>query len=309
MAATERVFCAVQGRAAGDPIAGTGKHAHRNLLISWPIGKWTRSLRRASDMSEAVLDRVEAVFATGRRVNLIHRRQQSAERHRIYLMPENLAVDVDRERLPDFLDALLGDAPLEPWGAVTAPSPLILCCTHSKKDKCCAKFGSAAYRLLADAAAASGHAFEVWQSSHLGGCRLAATAMVFPSTRKYGRIGEADILPLFEAERCDRPYPPCYRGNSALTPLEQCAEVAALNWLARRDIHARVETACADPETEGEGAATVRVRWRSARAQGQVAVTCVTGTVSRFDTCADIGPDGPTASAVWLARHIEPVAG
>ncbi|WP_148861254.1 sucrase ferredoxin [Marinobacter fonticola] len=307
MADINRVFCAVQSRDAGDPLAGTGAHAQRNLLISWPSGKWLRSLRRASDMSEAVVDRIEAVVAAGRRVNLIHRRQQPANRHRIYLMPEKLQLDVEREQLPDVLDALLNNAPLDRWCASEAPKPLILCCTHGKKDKCCAKFGNATYQSLVKVVAESGHAFEVWQSSHLGGCRLAASVMVFPSTRKYGRLGEADIMPLLDAEANDRPYPPCYRGHSALTPVEQCAEVAALQWLAERNIVARVSIGPIEPGEGEETITTVSVNWQNRREQGQLLLRCVKSEVLRFDTCADIGPDGPTASAVWRVQHLKPV--
>ncbi|WP_165855730.1 sucrase ferredoxin [Marinobacter sp. JSM 1782161] len=303
MAREATVFCATQSRQVDDPLPGTGAHATCNLLISWPSGKWLRSLRKARDMSDAVLDRIEAVFAGGRRVNLIHRQQQASDRHRIYLMPENLTLEVPRKQLPDFLEALLNGDDLEAWGATRADKPLILCCTHGKKDKCCAKFGNATFQALERAVAQGGGRFEVWQSSHLGGCRLAASTMVFPATRKYGRLDAGHIEPLLAAELADRPYWPCYRGNSTLNPLQQCAEVAALQWLESNGVVARVE-----PESGGEvaeGRATVVCAWRSDDAQGRLVVHCAQSRVLRYDTCADIGPDGPSTATVWRASDVQ----
>ncbi|MBU2955868.1 sucrase ferredoxin [Marinobacter sp. F3R08] len=91
-------------------------------------------------------------------------------------------------------------------------------CTHGKKDKCCAKFGYRSYKAQGNAAQQHAHPFDVWESSHLGGCRLAASVMVFPALRKHCRLTADDVPHLLQAESEDRPYRPCYRGDSTLTP-------------------------------------------------------------------------------------------
>lgn len=70
---------------------------------------------------------------------------------------------------------------------------LVLCCTHGRHDRCCAKFGFAAYKALVAAAERRWRdRFSVWEVTHLGGCRLAASVMLFPEMRKYGRLAPAD---------------------------------------------------------------------------------------------------------------------
>lgn len=297
-------FCAVESAAQGDPLAGSGVHAERNLLLSWPRRHWGRNLRRANGMSEALLARLDALAEGGRRVNLIHRRDQPEESHRLYLMPENREFAVPRDELPAFFEAFEHDADLAAWERPAPTAPLLLCCTHGKKDKCCAKFGYAAYKALAAAVEARPDLpFEVWESTHLGGCRLAASALVFPALRKYGRIPPDDVIPLLESEAAGRPYLPCYRGDSRLSPLEQCAQVAALEWLAERGEPATaLEVVGVEERTER---ARVTLAWRD-REGGELSITCETREVLRLDTCADIDDGGPSLSRVWQATAIEP---
>ncbi|PXX99488.1 sucrase ferredoxin [Halomonas sp. LBP4] len=290
-------FCARESLALGDPLAGTAAHAERNLLISWPRAKWQRSLRQASDMAAPVKARLEAIAESGRRVNLIHRRGEDASLHRVFLMPERREYRVPREELDDFLAALSrGEAPSR-WHRGTVEPSLILCCTHGKKDKCCAKFGFATYKAIAEAIRDQALPFEVWESTHLGGCRLAASAVVFPALRKYGRITDADVVPLLESEAANRPYLPCYRGDSRLTPLAQCAQVAALEWLAARHLQAEVEVA--EPSDPEAASCRLIAEWQTTDAHGRLAITCVQRTLERFDTCADLDADTPKPGRVW----------
>lgn len=303
MSAVQR-FCARESAALGDPLAGSAAHAERNLLLSWPRAKWRRNLRQASDMPVEVSDRLDALAAEGRRVNLIHRRDQRPDRHRLYLMPENRRYEVPRDALPAFLAALQEGESLARWEIAPPQGPLLLCCTHGKKDKCCAKFGYATYKALAEAVAERSLPFEVWESTHLGGCRLAASAVVFPALRKYGRIGAEDVVPLLESETAERPYLPCYRGDSRLSPLQQCAQVAALEWLAARGIRVANLRVEATRDEAPQGAVTLH--WTDDRHRGRLRVSCMTRELLRHDTCADIDGDGPQRRAIWYPHAIHP---
>ncbi|WP_069384189.1 sucrase ferredoxin [Halomonas caseinilytica] len=295
-------FCAVESRAIDDPLVGSGTHPERNLLLSWPRSKWQRNLRQASDMPEALLAALHALPDEGRRVNLIHRREQSERHHRVFLMPERQAFDIPRDTLGDFIAALRRGDDLSTWQPSTVERSLVLCCTHGKKDKCCAKFGFATYKALAEAVRQRDLPFEVWESTHLGGCRLAASALLLPQLRKYGRIGDDDVLPLLESEARGRPYLPCYRGDSRLTPHQQCAQVAALEWLAARGLEADVrvedDTAEAD-ETDRD----LVVTWHTGRQEGKLTIRCHALELMRYDTCADL-PNGPSPSRVWRAVEV-----
>lgn len=298
-----RRFCATESVAIGDLLVGTAAHAERNLLLSWPRAKWGRSLRQASDMPESVSTTLADIAAGGRRVNLIHRREQPSHRHRLFLMPECRVYDVAREQLTGFLRALHDGTSLVRWQAGTVGGSLMLCCTHGKKDRCCAKFGYRAYKAIADTARCRDLPIDVWESTHLGGCRLAASAVVFPALRKYGRITDADVVPLLESEAADRPYLPCYRGDSRLTPVQQCAQVAALEWLAARDIPADVvvEPAPADDEAL---ARELTVRWSGRHGGGSLRVICRARDLLRHDTCADVDGAGARLSRVWHATVV-----
>lgn len=300
-----RRFCALESKAAGDPLAGTASHPVPNLLVSWPRGRWSRSLRLAVDMPDELTAAIEGVVSEGRRVNLIHRRQQPAGVHRLFLMPERQMFDLDRCQLPAFLAALRNRESLTSWRPRPVHGSLLLCCTHGRKDKCCAKFGYGTYKALAAAAESRGLPFDVWESTHLGGCRLAASAMVFPALRKYGRIEAADVEPLLASEAGNRPYLPCYRGDSTLTPVQQCAEVAALEWLESREPGARIwldEPIGEDPGNMAE----VRVHWRKASNGGELRIRCQVRELLRHDTCADFDKGEATPSKVWTVTGIRP---
>jgi hypothetical protein len=60
---------------------------------------------------------------------------------------------------------------------------LHLVCTNGNRDKCCAKFGLEIYQEMA-----THHGDNVWQTTHLGGHRFAATAVSLPQGIVHGRI-------------------------------------------------------------------------------------------------------------------------
>ncbi|WP_273426288.1 sucrase ferredoxin [Marinobacter sp.] len=295
-------FCAIESVNSGDPLAGTGTHPERNLLISWPRRKWSRSLRIATDMNPELQDQVETMAEAGRRVNLIHRRGWPERLHRLYLFPENLCFDIKREALSEFLDALRAGRSLAKWTPKRPSSNLILCCTHGKKDKCCAKFGYTTYRALVKEAEHKGSEIDIWESSHLGGCRLAASVVVFPALRKYGRISQEDVGSLVEHEAAGRIYLPCYRGSSILAPVQQCAETAALRWLEEQKLAATL--AIGETVHNQDGSVVVPIRWHHANEIGGILeARCETREVYRPDTCANLDED-PTASECWFVTRL-----
>ncbi|MBL3556341.1 MULTISPECIES: sucrase ferredoxin [Marinobacter] len=305
MNAAAHRFCSVESVEAGDPLAGTATHPASNLLISWPRPKWSRSLRIARDMGDDLAERIDRLAAGGRRVNLIDQRGRPAFLHRLYLLPEGRWFDVPRNDLNAFLEDLESGKDLAPWSGRQMTRPLVLCCTHGRKDKCCAKFGYTTYQELASTVANRKLPFEVWESSHLGGCRLAASVMVFPAMRKYGRVAPEQVLPLLQQEANGMPYLPCYRGQSLLTPAQQCAEIAALEWLEARNINARLSVMAESEGGEDDGV-TVQVQWRAGDASGVLVARCGTTEVMRVDTCADLD-EGPTTSVCWVVNDIRPL--
>ncbi|ABC30206.1 uncharacterized protein conserved in bacteria containing thioredoxin-like domain [Hahella chejuensis KCTC 2396] len=293
-------FCAQASRDADEPLAGTGFHPQSNLLLSWPIAGWTRTYHQAKDMSETESGLVAALVAQGRRVNLMHRADQSKTLRRAYLMPEREAYDIPREQLEAFLLALRQGRSLAAWYCGPAPAKVVLCCTHGVKDKCCAKFGVAGFKAL-EQAAQNFPGVEVWQSSHLGGCRFAATALVFPDMRKYGRIEPERARPLLESEMDNLPYLPCFRGDSTLTPIQQIAEIEARKRIGAEG-HQPTQLEIVAEQSHGEEQAEIAFSWRTDTAQGRLLIRLEAASFRRYDMCSDIDADtGPTDRRTWRA--------
>lgn len=298
-------FCAQYSQDVGEPLAGTAAHLLSNLLLSWPIGDWMRTYHQAKTMTPAVSERISALVKAGRRVNLINRADQAAEVHRAYLMPECQAFDVPRDELADFLDAVKQQSSLARWHSGAVNTRILLCCTHGVKDKCCAKFGNAGFKALDLASHAFPGEFEIWQSTHLGGCRLASSALMFPAMRKYGRIEPPKALALLQAERQDQPYLPHYRGDAALSPVQQVADIAARQQLQTLGIvPLRIELH--ETTAEIDGGHGFDAHWHSATGQGRVTVQLEPITSVRYGTCADIDAGEPPAAVdTWQPLAIQ----
>lgn len=72
--------------------------------------------------------------------------------------------------------------------------PLVLVCAHGKVDRCCARFGRPVVAALHAA-----HPDITWETTHVGGCRLAANLVVLPDLAFYGRL-----TPEWAVEAVDR---------------------------------------------------------------------------------------------------------
>ncbi|MCD6004641.1 sucrase ferredoxin [Halomonas sp. IOP_6] len=260
----KHTFCADLSREQSDPLAGSAAHAELNLLISWPRAKWLRKLRHASDMNDTLKQTLDDIADSGLRINLIQQPGMDKHQHQVFLMPERRRFLIARHHLEDFLSALQAGNSLAEWEQPPLEKDLLLCCTLGTKDKCCAKYGYQTYKALAQTVADHQLPFEVWESSHLGGCR----------------------------------------GSSQLTPAQQYAELAALTHLSTQlstDQHQPQLTLLDDSGSEQER--LIRWQWQRGNTQGQLSVRCQAITIMRIDTCADL-EKGPTESTVWHITQV-----
>jgi len=105
-------------------------------------------------------------------------------------------------------------------GAEVMDESLVLVCTHGLRDRCCAVEGVPVYNALADHADG-----DVWQTTHLGGHRFAATLVVLPEGLQFGRVlphevgGLMDGLSRGKIYRLDR-----FRGRVSASRIAQVAE-------------------------------------------------------------------------------------
>lgn len=105
--------------------------------------------------------------------------------------------------------------------------PVLLVCTHAKRDQCCALEG----RPILDALAGELGPDALWECSHLGGHRFAPTTLLLPTGQVLGRVGAEDALAAHRDAGVGLLWPGGGRrdrGRSHLTPELQAAEAWAL---------------------------------------------------------------------------------
>jgi hypothetical protein len=226
--------CADATLMRGEPIAASALHCRRFLLLEVP-GPWGRSALDESHMEADVARRLgDAADASDARVVLIRRpgRHPSAGDQ-----PRNLAWAIADtspgttgilwgywQRPADLLSLDLAAA-VPGWAGETGPQRVALVCTNGKRDRCCAVRGRPVAAWIADATG-----WDAWESSHLGGHRFAATALLLPSGDMFGQLepeSAVEVLRQFDAGRI---MPAHYRGQCA----QPLAAQAALHTAAVR---------------------------------------------------------------------------
>lgn len=112
---------------------------------------------------------------------------------------------------------------IQATGAELMDLPLILVCTHSKRDRCCALRGRPIAAHLADVLPPGA----TWECSHTGGHRFAPVGIVLPTGYTYGRLSEPSAMVAY-LSLAGRSVPSLHglRGRSTDTPAEQAADVA-----------------------------------------------------------------------------------
>jgi hypothetical protein len=224
-----RPLCADASRASGEALEATASRIEHWLLVEH-AGYWPYDPLDATVFTGAVRDHLAAQLArlphsrllltkrpgrfAGERVRVVY--GSTPERGRRFY-----TVELERHRDVaelDFAAALLGERaafgqPLE--------HPLLLVCTHGKRDRCCARYGQPLCQALHDAA----HSSWVWQCSHVGGDRFAANLVCLPEGLYFGRVRRAQadaLLRAYVGGRIDLEH---YRGRSCYTFAVQAAEL------------------------------------------------------------------------------------
>lgn len=99
------------------------------------------------------------------------------------------------------------------WRIDQTGRPTLAICTHGTRDRCCAKFGFAAFQAARKLVEQGVSPYEPIETSHLGGDRFAATGIFFPSGSMYAHLGDLDLAALCVAETEGRLDPKRYRGR------------------------------------------------------------------------------------------------
>ena len=227
-AAPEASACSAASARLGEPLAGTAPVAARWLAIEQP-GSWgARALTESHFPPELGRALSLKADAAGARIAMIRRPGQHAEHdpgapRRIFLAdtrPGRGALWSWSTNDPATLLDLDFDIPGKPEHA----APVLLVCTNSRRDACCAISGRALAAWLAEDARTDSDA--VWESDHLGGHRFAPTAVVLPTGHVYGRLDGPAARDLLRDAAAGRVGGALCRGRSTWSRPGQAAELA-----------------------------------------------------------------------------------
>jgi hypothetical protein len=99
--------------------------------------------------------------------------------------------------------------------------PMLLVCTHGRKDACCAIKG----RPVADALAAR-YPEQTWQCTHFGGDRWAGNLLIAPHGLMYGQLDAESAPEVGSAAQRGEVTLTNLRGRTGINPFAQVAEIA-----------------------------------------------------------------------------------
>lgn len=215
-----------------EPLAGTAPFARSWLVVEHP-GPWGRDALTDSGLPNRFVERITHAqkqtplrFLAARRLGEDRRHSSSPladnAQRRVWLAScdahEAITRSVEIQDVNEILEwdlLAFGNGRIPDIGD-RIDTPLEFVCTHSRRDACCAIWGRGRI-----ASVPSNLREQVWECSHLGGHRFAATSLFLPSGRLYGRLGE--YSPKGQG-RLVEPDPANLRGPSYLPAPLQAAE-------------------------------------------------------------------------------------
>jgi hypothetical protein len=217
---TRRPLCAEASRARDEPLFATASRVDTWLLVEYR-GTWARDLLGGSRLSAAVKSHLERELAPLTRPRLLFIRRPERRPGQgvvVYVArTRERGSSLRRLELEEYEDLLGLD--LEVGPGTTAEGPLVVVCTHGKRDACCARFGFALYDELRGAPGP-----EVWQSSHVGGDRFAGNLVVLPQGLTFGRVGREEATHVVGRALAGELELEHYRGRSSYSFPVQAAE-------------------------------------------------------------------------------------
>lgn len=213
-------FCSDLARDAGAPLAGTASRAELWLLLQHDA-PWGADAVADDELGPGVREwlsaQLAALGAMGKARGLLVRQERGPGAAREEGARGFLAVArEERQELYAFAAARVEDltgldlsTELARGTLVRATDPVTLVCVNGRRDRCCARRGLPTYRALTQLGGSA-----VWQSTHQGGHRYAATGLWLPEGVGYGFLGPEDAAPLATARARGALHLPRFRGRT-----------------------------------------------------------------------------------------------
>lgn len=217
-----------------EPLPGTAKTGYGFVLLEHP-GPWSRDVLDGDTFPPEFTARLEAHLKAAKMgLQLIRkpgREGRQIDGHTVFLVFSEQAV-IERLVVDDpagVLDLDLSGPGRNgaDLGAQRVDHPVLLICTHAKRDVCCAIKG----RPLAAELAVQFPSGFVWESSHTKGHRFAPSMLLMPWNYSFGRLNAEATAALLTAAQRGEFFHPGNRGRGTLDARGQVAELAVAEQL------------------------------------------------------------------------------
>lgn len=198
-------FCSRVSIAAHEHFAGTGVRGQAYVFLPVPKRVWHEQEMNSHWASREELQAIRAARKAGVVTRLYNPPNGGPDDAPVYVHTRD---DLPAPRLRPLLE-LIGRR----WRIDATGRPRLAICTHGTRDRCCAKYGFAAFQAARKLLQEGVSPFEPIETSHLGGDRFAATGIFFPTGSMYAHLGDLDLAALCATEAAGRLDPARYRGG------------------------------------------------------------------------------------------------
>ena len=228
--------CAEESRAAEETLAGTFKPADTFFLIESSLpdyGGWGGEAVKSAATRGPFAPYLAHLQSAPRAKALFIRRPQFQARNFYIALTNQAKPRIYHTTLADYdellkldINSLAADsAPRIGGREMTEIDELYTVCANGRHDPCCAALGAPVYHELAAQAGQE----RVWQTTHIGGHRMAATMIAFPHGIVYGHVDPADAEAIVTNQRAGFMLTHKVRGRGAYAghQLDEAAHKAA----------------------------------------------------------------------------------
>ena len=308
--------CAEESRAAEETLAGTFKPADTFFLIESSLpdyGGWGGEMVKTAATSGGFAPYLAHLQSAPRAKALFIRRPQSQAKSFYIALTNQDRPRIYHAELSDYeellqldISSLVADAtPRINAREMNEIDELYTVCTNGRHDPCCAALGTPVYHELAAQAGEE----RVWQTTHIGGHRMAATMIAFPQGIVYGHVDPLDAEAIVTNQRAGFMLPHKYRGRGAYAghQLDEAAHKAACAAEAvvrERSGQYRIDDLRLEA-VETAGGDVWRVRFVDAASRAHSAEVSMNMSAPRQTSCGDAPKPMPQhdvalESASWL---------
>jgi len=302
---TNKIFCSDYGLNGDEPIEGSAPSFPGFIFLSWPRIYWEKFQFNSEGLPTSLVEYLKALQTrTGHVTRLFNPPTRDTSNLTVIAYPENrIAKHVPIDSIVDIVEKMVTgiDDPLVKHDDVTR----LFVCTHGVRDRCCAKFGAAAASEARDAqkAVSVEGAFEVYETTHLGGDRFAATAIAFPSGHMYGRIRFGDATQIVRHEISGGVYSPCYRGLVYLSGIRQLAEARGQKMLFDENVTGKLDVSDCVLGNDGEKEVSLSIASDS-ELSGVYRITAIRKKYKLFLDCDQVDRSEVGEAARWVVSTV-----